>query len=300
MAVHLNQGWYQNLWVELDDDSRNLDLEVRLVCRFSFHEGEPMPPNSHPWTGGEETDWKARFIELVEERWSYQYPLLADFADNYEPGDRTMSRTIDPRRFTADLPGAQVALKIIDVDSPPARLTIPSGHEHQIFVWRQRDPGGAHGSAATRSSALHESALETLAMPGGYRQTAALHEVGHLIGLVHPGCPTHVQTSHTDLGAMGRTECYGRDGTQRSSIMGSGDVIGAPDYVVFAYIMQRLRPEWVWFAGAVRAQSRGRRIVSLERGLISPTQDAVGPTPGVLTRGAIYPSLSVRESRGLA
>jgi len=82
--------------------------------------------------------------------------------------------------------------------------------------------------------------------------------------------------------------------------MGSGDAIGERDYLVFAYIMRQLRPQWLWFAGHQRAEYRGGRLASFDRGLISPTQDTVGPTPGILGRGAIYPSMAMRESRGVA
>ena len=37
LAMPINQGWYNNLWVELRQaSSRYLELEVRLVCQFSF------------------------------------------------------------------------------------------------------------------------------------------------------------------------------------------------------------------------------------------------------------------------
>lgn len=60
-----------------------------------------------------------------------------------------------------------------------------------------------------------------------FRQTAAAHEFGHLMGLSHVVCSGN------------EDRCYGITAEQKMDIMGIGSVVSPRDYAPFVRIMQR-------------------------------------------------------------
>lgn len=292
--TRINQGWYQNLWVVLHGNPPVFRLEVRLVVNFFFRPDlTANPPDSAPdnfqsWSEADKIQWKNRFIELVENRWSRQHRLFGDISD----------RAIDiARLYSPQRPIADVDVRVIDAESPPEGMSVPrSQNINYIHVWRDVR-GRAHGSAVTRVVALEEGDLDPQESRMGYSQTPALHEVGHLFGLVHAGCWRHMQSNHNDVVTMNQTRCYG-EGPAAASVMGLGDRIRARDYVPFAYIMRRLQPQWIWFSYNERAERPGGRLASVNRHLLTPTSAWNRSAPGVNTRTARHPRYDRREHTG--
>lgn len=248
MSVHSNMGWYQNLLSRLSGPESNLQLEVIIPAAFSFRPSQEMQDGSDAWPdSGEKQRWIDRFRTLIRQRWSGRWRLYGDVSR-----DR-----LDPYRLYFHLPVAEVVVRIIDVDRPAEDITKPADQTiNDIHVWRVRMRGGSHASAANRVAVLNESALEPTEGPHGLMQTVAVHEVGHLLGLEHVACWRFVQTQRS----VPRNDamCYG-DAAERHTIMGEGDYIRERDYVAFAYIMQQLRPQYLWYAGRQRAEVPGGR-----------------------------------------
>lgn len=67
---------------------------------------------------------------------------------------------------------------------------------------------------------LRESSVRCTPTPGdpGYTQRGGDHEVGHMLGMLHPG------------GICSQSACYGTAGAQRNRIMGAGHEVTVSDY----------------------------------------------------------------------
>jgi hypothetical protein len=242
---YANQGWNRNLLLQLSGGPTRYQIDVYVVALFRFFYAE----GAQNWTTAEARQWKRRFAALVYETWSEKWTLLSDIS----------CRPVDVERLATPPPTARVRVHATDAESSPGFVP-PRQRICAIKVFR-RAPGesrsrqhadGLQPSGATfgelgsgslsdtsriNTAELYEDSLE-LGQPSpvdGNRQITAMHEFGHLLGLMHPndmeaGCS--VDRSN-DI-------CYGQAYSPESgSIMGRGREVRREDYRVFAYIVSR-------------------------------------------------------------
>ncbi|HAV60838.1 MAG TPA: hypothetical protein DCY13_00540 [Verrucomicrobiales bacterium] len=256
---YANLGFNDNLLVQLSGGRARHQLDVYVVARFRFFHS----PGAAQWTTEQASRWVRRFSELVYRTWSERWTLLSDISCN----------PIDLERAGTTLPTARVRVHAVDVESPS--VTVPPRQRiYAIKVYRRApDEGRArqHADALGRSAAtasdaedeelprgtseaeLYEDSLELGDPSGedGNRQVTAMHEFGHMLGLMHPndmetGC---IQDRSAPI-------CYGQAYSPESgSIMGRGQTVRRDDYQVFLQIISRLvrnAPASGWFSSPHR------------------------------------------------
>jgi hypothetical protein len=241
---YANQGFNENLLVQLTGGSAMYLLDVYVVARFRFFYSE----GAANWTIPEIDDWKGRFATLVRSTWSTQWTLRSDISCD----------PIDVDRGAILMPMATVQVHVVDEEAPT--VTLPSrqrlyainvyrrapdearGREHAASLETSRttvgDSGAGELPATTPRAQLYEDSLE----PGepssvdGTTQVTAMHEFGHLLGLMHPNdmTPGCIMDRSASI-------CYGQAYSPESrSIMGRGQEVRPDEYRVFAHIMSRL------------------------------------------------------------
>jgi hypothetical protein len=239
-----NRGWNRNLLVQLSGGPVSYQIDVYVVARFQFF----YSPGAANWTVPEAEDWKRRFANLVYETWSEKWRLDSDISCD----------PIDLERATTDLPRTRVRVHAVDEQAPSVRL--PGRQRiYAIKVYR-RAPGESlerqHAEALTSSAAtvgaagdgelpagtstaeLYEDSLELGAASSvdGNRQIPAMHEFGHMLGLMHPNDMR--EDCEMDRSAA---VCYGQAYSPESaSIMGRGQEVRRDDYRIFEQIISHL------------------------------------------------------------
>lgn len=261
-----NLGFNRNLLVQLSGGPQQYQLDVYVIARFRFFHTEDTPN----WTVGEADSWKRRFANLVyhtrSEKWSLVSTPNCDSSEDNQAG--------------ASCPRARVRVHAVDVENPSVRL--PSTQRiYAVNVYRQA-PGaprarqhadGLQSSGATVQDAgefdlpsgtdtaeLYEDSLE-LGRPSpvdGNQQVTAMHEFGHMLGLMHPNDtqPGCLQDRSAEI-------CYGQAGSAESGgIMGRGQEVRREDYRLFPAIMSRLVREYLspGFWGMSRQSRLGWRV----------------------------------------
>ena len=239
-----NRGWNRNLLVQLSGGPVDYQIDVYVVARFQFF----YSPGAANWTVPEAESWKRRFADLAYETWSEQWRLDSDISCD----------PIDVDRATSDLPTARVRVHAVDEQSPSVAL--PSGQRMYALSVYRRAPGeaaqrqhadgmlassGTVGAATdgdlpsgTSQASLYEDSLELgpASSIDGNRQIVAMHEFGHMLGLMHPNDMR--EDCEMDRSA---TICYGQAYSPESaSIMGRGQEVRRDDYRVFEHIISRL------------------------------------------------------------
>ena len=239
-----NQGWNRNLLVQLSGGPVSYQMDVYVVARFQFFYSE----GAANWTVPEADAWKRRFANLVYETWSEQWRLDSDISCD----------PIDVDRATTALPTTRVRVHAVDEQAPS--VSLPSRQRIYALKVYRRAPGessarqhadGMLPSPATVGAAaggelpsgastveLYEDSLELgpSSTEDGNRQVVAMHEFGHLLGLMHPNDMR--EDCEMDRSA---SICYGQAYSPESaSIMGRGQEVRRDDYRVFEHIISRL------------------------------------------------------------
>ncbi len=254
MGWALNQGFNRNLLVQLSGGRTRYQIDVYVTARFRFFYAE----GAVNWTVPETAQWKRRFINLVYHTWSEKWELRS--AINCVGVVGRVPNVI--------LPTAKVRVHCVDFDN--RSMALPQEQRlYAIKVFRRapgETPGQQHASAlqpsnatvadaaaadggvlplGTREAQLYEESLELnprdTNQTDDNRQVSAMHEFGHLLGLMHPndgelGC---IQDINAPI-------CYGEPYSPDSgSIMGRGQEVRRDDYRVFVHIISRLVHETV-------------------------------------------------------
>jgi hypothetical protein len=238
-----NLGGNRNLLVSLSGGPASYQIDVYVVARFVFM----YSPGASPWESAQIHDWKRRFANMVYATWSERWELISDIS----------CAVVDTDRLDVRLPRARVRVHVVDLDNSSVRLPAVQ-RIYAIHVYRPA-PGerrqrqhadfrtsdmtavearqdGADLDDASRAE-LYEDSLEARGNPqDSNQQCTAMHEFGHMLGLMHPndmefGC------SQDRNAAV----CYGQAYSPESgSIMGRGMEVRRDDYRVFLSIISRL------------------------------------------------------------
>ena len=182
----------------------------------------------------ESAQWKARFIQVVGNSWSHRWllePNTTEAACTTFGGCGPVPQNVD------------VILNVRDVGSGAAVDAAPSGvRVHLVRVYKARY-NTRYDTVSRRLELGYYDNLLTPS-PGGPMQVAAVHEVGHALGMDHPGEDAGRAECSTEgnPGGIVPLSCYEADGDSRM-VMGAGMHIRSGDYQVFAHIINALLRE---------------------------------------------------------
>lgn len=243
-----NLGFNRNLLVQLSGGPAHYQIDVYVVAQFQFFHTEDTPN----WTQREANTWKQQFASLVYLTWSEKWMLVS--TNSCSPA------TDDPTSH--GLPTARVRVHAVDVEDRSAPLPVRQ-HMYAIHVYRQRsdaprarqhadgrstsratvqDQGSDRLPSGTATAELYEDSLELgpASSVDGNRQVTAMHEFGHMLGLMHPN-----DMQIDCMQDRSARSCYGQPGSAESgSIMGRGQEVRREDYRVFPGIMSQLVREY--------------------------------------------------------
>lgn len=259
----INKGFNRNLYVQLSGGERFYQIDVYVVARFRFFYVEGV----NNWTRSEIAAWTLRFARLVYNTWSEQWELFSDIS--CDPINVERGRIFSPR--------ARVRVHVVDVENSSVRLAT-NQHIFAINVFRRaaRDYRQRQWAGALDTSRATVADARNIALPSGATeaqiyedsleirnsevdanvQRAAMHEFGHMLGLMHPndmqeGCMRDRSASI----------CYGQAYSPESeSIMGRGQEVRRDEYRVFVHIISQLVPT-VLSRGSLSLFDRTHRLL---------------------------------------
>ncbi len=232
--------------VRLHDTGSPWRLTVDLHVRYElFTEREDEGRSSgdsfvtRPWTRPEQNDFKRDFARAVDAGWSHKWLL--------RPRDGTRGTLCESANICRWAPQpVDVTLRIRDVARhPPVGSSV---HSHPVRV-----VGIASDFSTYHNNAIIISVDDLQADRtggSGPLQVAAVHEVGHALGLRHPGQvreDARIQRSgnpnQENVCAPRATpdplpgECYEDSGGDGRMVMGAGGYVRRTDYEIFRGVM---------------------------------------------------------------
>ena len=175
--------------------------------------------------------WRARFIRVVGQSWSHRWLL--------EPNTREASCST----FSGCGPTPQdvdVILNVRDVDAGAADAA-PSGvRVHTVRVHKARYASGRDSVSRRIDLGYYDN--HATPSPDGTMQVASVHEVGHSLGVEHPGEEEGRPECDSGDNPDGDVpfSCYQDGGGDSRMVMGAGMYIRPPDYRVFAHMINAL------------------------------------------------------------
>ena len=205
-------------------------LEITVKCHFNFHAGSAADwPDAEPedlaWTKASSDKWKADFMKVVSDKWSAKHTFHCT------------------REWWEDM-SATVKIRFVESpDKPHYNLNvmkIPEGETRGSSVTAPSGPGRP-GKTKFDSEDLRQHEKRA------GRQTPALHEAGHMLGLGdeypdddHPGrAVAHEQLVRNEFG-------HGVPRTRDGRIMSNGEDIEPEHGVTFIEALRDVTkmPEW--------------------------------------------------------
>lgn len=235
---------------------------VDFHVRYNFHHDADGGYTN--WTPTERHTWKWRFERNVQRIWSRRWLLNPTTVEQSGFCEATGFGCRDPAR------PAEVVLVVRDARQSRWRPRTRDLCVCPVHIYRQ-----APGTVQTRWSperGLETQASDVTLTPSSDRrmQIAVCHEVGHALGLRHPGEAERrelpgrsyerdgVSALECPPGQDHDDSCYTDGGGDSGSIMGTGMYVRRDDYVPFEDMLNNFYPGYAFERANTRAATYAR------------------------------------------
>ena len=203
------------------------------------------------WTDTEMDNFKDNFAQAVQDAWSHKWYLVPRVSERPAAcGDDASACSSSPRFV-------DVTLRVRDLANPAHARVGGNIAVHNVVV--SGNPlSDAYEDRGTIHVALGDNQSD-LTAGGPHSQVATAHEMGHALGLTHPG-DTPTETTCDPGPTPTPRHCYQIAG-DGSMIMGEGMRVTRDDYMVFKSLMNAA--EWNVAGGGWMSEQRFRYNVDV-------------------------------------